>query len=447
MSVQTASTNKSFTTWFSWIVAIIIMFSIAAGITFLYGNPLGADFGTWKKALELLTGFWLFFAMFFCALLALRIPSVNRLLKGLPNAYKWHKDLGITVCVLLALHWLVAKGPKWASQLGLIELVKKKKAIVEDPQWWEQIFKLLKDSGEWIGYAMIILLALALFGKFLRQNSWVKFHRLFGLAILLGAFHGIGSFPSKLLNSWPQWICVLCGFAAIYVVIQELKLDLDKGLLGKVLAQSKLSGDITEITVETAAKLKILPAQFISISFDTKEHPHPFTVISSKTENDKCVFSIWIKDLGKYSHELQTRKLIGAEAFIHGPYGEFLAYCDPNDKMVWIAAGVGITPFVSKLQDKTDYPATTLIWSYRGLSESLVDRVRNLAKSSNVKFLGFDSSKGQSLRDSKALSSVLKPFSDASFYYCGTPSFKKNLDSFLKTISKTESDSENFSWR
>ncbi len=439
--------NISPSSCLAWVIGVLIVFSVAAGLLFLKGNPLTADFGSWKKTLELLSGFWLFTVMFFCALLALRLLSVNKFFKGLPNTYKWHRNLGITVCIFLAIHWLVAKGPKWASQLGLIELAKKKKVTSGEPLWWEQVFKFLKDSGEWIGYAVLVLLFLALFGKFLRQNSWIKLHRFFGPAVLLGALHGVGSFPSQFLGSWPQWICVFCVLASLFVLIKQYALDTDQGIKGRVLSKSIISEGISELLIQLPKNLKIEPAQFVSISFDENEYPHPFTVVSSKEKDGHYIFSVWIKDLGSYTHAIQHRELTNQPVRILGPYGEFLKDCKPTNKMVWFAAGVGITPFVSKLQTKQYFSDTTLIWSHRGVATTLVETVKELAESSSVTLVTFDSAKGQKLRSLQSLSKVLEPLSNASFYYCGTPALQKNLDTFLTTRGKAKSDSENFTWR
>jgi predicted ferric reductase len=53
-----------------------------------------------------------------------------------------------------------------------------------------------------------------------------------------------------------------------------------------------------------------------------------------------------IKALGDYSSWIRSVSQ-GSNVFLEGPYGRFSYYFNPARSYVWIAGGIGITPFVS----------------------------------------------------------------------------------------------------
>lgn len=60
-------------------------------------------------------------AMSIGMILALRPVFLEPWLGGMDKAYRLHKWLGISALVLATIHWLWAKGPKWAVGWGWLE--------------------------------------------------------------------------------------------------------------------------------------------------------------------------------------------------------------------------------------------------------------------------------------------------------------------------------------
>ena len=71
---------------------------------------------------------------------------------------------------------------------------------------------------------------------------------------------------------------------------------------------------------------------------------HPYTLSSSPTEDRLRVV---IKDLGDASRAIQSIKA-GTEVRIEGPYGDFFSRGDTVVPELWIAGGIGITPFLGR---------------------------------------------------------------------------------------------------
>ncbi len=79
--------------------AFFLLLSLLCAGSFTQWNFAGADFGQWKKCLEVMTGFWLLLLMMACVLTALRLPAVDRFFGGLPEPLRSHRTLGIASAV------------------------------------------------------------------------------------------------------------------------------------------------------------------------------------------------------------------------------------------------------------------------------------------------------------------------------------------------------------
>nr|WP_246253992.1 hypothetical protein [Comamonas jiangduensis] len=90
-------------------------------------------------------------------------------------------------------------------------------------------------------------------------------------------------------------------------------------------------------------------------SFEGLEGPHPFTIASApdgyaRTDDGRQLLRLVIKPLGDYTQTLHARLQPGQTVRIEGPYGHFDGQGAARRVQVWIAGGVGITPFLALLQ-------------------------------------------------------------------------------------------------
>lgn len=115
--------------------------------------------------------------------------------------------------------------------------------------------------------------------------------------------------------------------------------------------------------------LKYSPGQFAyfkitSPYFSSEEHP--FSIVSSPT--DKNQIAITVKTIGDYTKDLKRLKL-GDEMTVEGPFGKFSYTTHATENAsVFIAGGVGITPFISMLKYmaiKDPTRPVMLVWSVR----------------------------------------------------------------------------------
>jgi predicted ferric reductase len=121
-------------------------------------------------------------------------------------------------------------------------------------------------------------------------------------------------------------------------------------------SQIEITGNILTIELEPVGNsMKYQSGQFafLRVKVPSLREPHPFTIASSPDE--RCLRFV-IRDLGDWTHRLMTSLAINDRIVVEGPYGHLAPI--PNhvvDEVVWIAGGVGITPFLgSSISRPTD---------------------------------------------------------------------------------------------
>ena len=116
----------------------------------------------------------------------------------------------------------------------------------------------------------------------------------------------------------------------------------------------RLNGTTLEVTLQPrTSKLVHRAGQFLYVHFDSDkilEEPHPFTISSAPREEN---LRVSIKASGDWTQHLHEHLKPGATAYVDGPYGEF-NYKPGSKKQIWIAGGIGITPFLSWMRDFDD---------------------------------------------------------------------------------------------
>lgn len=91
--------------------------------------------------------------------------------------------------------------------------------------------------------------------------------------------------------------------------------------------------------------------QFVFVTFRRRglREPHPFTVSSAPHE---ALLRLTIKATGDFTRRLYERIEPGVKATIEGSYG-MMDYRHGRRDQLWIAGGIGVTPFLSWCRDLT----------------------------------------------------------------------------------------------
>jgi predicted ferric reductase len=135
---------------------------------------------------------------------------------------------------------------------------------------------------------------------------------------------------------------------------------------------------VTELTIRLKQPHDFAPGQFVFLSALPAAHGltkelHPFSV--SAIVND-ITFRLSCKQLGDYTRQL-ARVQLDDQVIIYGPYGTFGARAQHgSQRQIWIAGGIGITPFLSLLRDERARDEglqrqITLFWTVRNAQDAV----------------------------------------------------------------------------
>lgn len=325
-------------------------------------------------------------------ILAMRLQSIESLLGGLDKHYRLHKWLGVTAVLAAVIHWLVKLEPKWLVKHGWVppDTFKTPGGVVgffdrADP--FSAVRSFAKDLGEWAIYLLIALAIIALW-KRLPYRSFLKTHRLMAIIYLLLAFHSTVLF-SKL--GWQSPIGYLMAVIMACGVVAALV-----SLFGKTGSRHNHEGELTDVVqhpqdnmVEIHLKVDSgwpghQAGQFAFLTFDPKEGAHPFSI--SSAWNEQRDVSFHIKELGDFTRQLPKKLVPGQIVRIQGPYGRFEFQPEGADQ-IWIAGGVGLTPFLARLQALDSQPQPNRIVFYlcvRDDNTEVVQTIRDLCEQKGV---------------------------------------------------------------
>ncbi len=274
-----------------------------------------------------------FFSLSF--ILSTRLHILEKVFEGFNKIYSAHSKIG---------------------QLGLIFLLFHPLFLIQNnsDSLDQAIFFLLPSSNwaiNWGIFGLALLLILIVVTLYLRPkyNIWKTTHKYLGLAFFLGILH-VYLIPSDTAAFMPLRIYMLV------LVFLGLVAFIYKTLLGTylikqfeyVVASVQVVNDhMTEIILQPKYDaLSFIPGQFVFLRFfgtSLGTESHPFSIASSPDQKELRIIA---KNLGDYTARLPEIG-VGTKALVEGPYGSFNYQAAAVKRQIWIAGGVGITPFLS----------------------------------------------------------------------------------------------------
>jgi predicted ferric reductase len=291
--------------------------------------------------------------------LGARLRPAEALFGGLDRMYRAHRLLGQTAFVLLLGHVLLIFASRATiSTDTALDLL--------GPGAGRTVFVGLLAFS-----AMTVAIALTLFVR-LGHEVFVYVQRSFGFVFLLASYHVFTTDGAKVestaLNLYMATLATL-GIAA-FAYRSLFGNLLVRRRRYRVLEVNRLDDFVTEVVMEpVGAPLAYIPGQFVFVSFRSaalreRLHPfevsverqvfsiragevanqfHPFSITSAPDERE---LRITVKAVGDYTRALRGLEP-GAEAVVEGAYGSFGHRTAPNDRQIWLAGGIGVTPFLS----------------------------------------------------------------------------------------------------
>ncbi len=307
--------------------------------------------------------------LFACSLvLATLLPPIERAFGGLDRVVVWHRRAAIGGVILLVPHRaLVAtsvdpyatslgQGLGVAALLGLLVL-----------SVWALAPRL--RAARWPG--PIQQLARTTFER------WLTAHRLTGLFVVLAVAHGALVDPVLRASTALRITYLAIGAIGIAAyVYREIFARFVLPTHDYTVATVGRPNDTTlEVALEPAgAPLSFIPGQFVVLAFGGASgwQRHPFSVASAPSERR---LEVAIKAVGDYTRDLYEKLRPGLPAKAVGPFGGF-DYRRGGENQIWIAGGIGITPFISWIR------------ALNGKLDMSVDFYYAVAKQGDALFLG-----------------------------------------------------------
>ncbi len=285
-------------------------------------------------------------------LLATRPVWLEAPLGGMDRVYRTHKWAGIMAVVFAAAHWLIEMSDDIIkSMVGREGRLPKQKFT----GLLEVLRDLAGDMGEWAIYAALFMLAISLWKKF-PYRAWRFLHRAMPVLYLALVFHAALLAP---MAYWKQpagmllaVLFVVGGYGAVRSLLGGI--GRAREVAGEVLAVDRAASDVIGVRCRLAQGWPgHRPGQFAFVSFDDREGAHPFTIASADRGQGEVSFQI--KALGDYTSRLAEKLKPGQSVRVEGPYGRFdIARCDAKARQVWVAGGIGVTPFLAWLEHLQD---------------------------------------------------------------------------------------------
>lgn len=318
-------------------------------------------------------------------ILAARPVQVESLLGGLDKFYRLHKWLGIAGVGLGIVHWLIEILPRSFVAWGWVAAPQRRPRPPIDAAAGFDPFRDLHEPaaalGEWALYLTVALVILALWKRF-PYRWFFKAHRVLAALYLLLAFHAailMGSAYWSAPVGLPLGILMLAAsLAALAALFRRIgKARRATGVIEAL--DSHPANEVIEVTVRLSTAWPGHRAgQFAFVDFGDREGPHPFTISSAWHRDGRLRFSI--KGLGDYTRTLPERLFPGQSVVIEGPYGRF-DFGEDGGRQLWIAGGIGITPFMAGLEAlaaKGKRADIDLVYSTRKANQAVIERLRAL---------------------------------------------------------------------
>ena len=345
---------------------------------------------------------------------------------GLDKMWRTHKNISVLAFLLVIIHFFSI--PKTS------ELINGKPI----------------GMLSFLGIVVLVLITIApripLLSRLLNFNytRWRIAHKLLGVFFILGLVHYM-TVETISKMTVPGTYMLLFSFAGIlaYIYRQFFSRMFEPYKPYIVEEVKRLNGQVVDVSLK-ASKKKIgySAGQFAYVSFNPGRElrePHPFT-ISSSPKDQSLRFTI--KSSGDWTNHLVKNLEAGMKAAVHGGFGTF-NYKDGGDNQVWIAGGIGITPFLSWVRDFENNPDQNidLFYSVRSQDDALfLDELQKVAETyPNFRIHLQRSSKDGNLTTEDIIRISDRHPEDIDIYMCGPIAMTEGFARAFKALSVSPS--------
>jgi len=284
-------------------------------------------------------------------------------------------------------------------------------------------------------------------------DRWRAFHRFTGMFVAAGFLHGLldaTTFGSPVL----RWSYVgIAGAGLAFYLYRELLARRFMPLHDYQVERVTTVGDgLVEIQLRPLGRrLDFVPGQFAMVYLEARDgwHRHPFTITSASLEQG---IRFTVKALGDWTGAIADLVEPGMPAVIAGPHGRF-THRKGTEHQVWVAGGVGVTPFLSWLRSLDEHPVNAQVDFFYTSAEDPVpyaDEIETIAaQHTQIRAHIVRSALDGRLTAATVLDHVSAPPQDLSVFLCGPEPLVAAMAEGLRAggVPPARFHREYFDWR
>lgn len=362
-----------------------------------------------------------------------RYKFIDGMFRGLDQVYLAHRVFGTMVMVLLILH-----------PLGYTFLYIAEQGTANLYQHFFGFYNTAVTLGRISLYGLLLVGVWSILTR-VKHEIFIAVHKWLGMIFIIGATHAFMSGSESVLanNQFVFWyMFILTALAILTFLHYSILTDwLHPEYRYRVLSVRLLPGGVVDIVVRPKYRIaSFKPGQFFYVAFDFmgSDDYHPYSVASSE---DSTNMRFLVKQLGDYTNRLKDLRP-GTTARLKGPYGGFTFDDKKHSKQLWIAGGIGVTPFLSKahsLRFSKLTPEVTMFHFTKTKSEAadreVLDIIQKDHRAFDYKCLPENKFGIVSLED---IAKQLGQLDDYAIYMCGPPGMVKAYNSQAKEMGLDE---------
>ncbi|MCA9327291.1 ferric reductase-like transmembrane domain-containing protein [Candidatus Saccharibacteria bacterium] len=308
--------------------------------------------------------------------------------------------------------------------------------------------------GRFALWALIIIwITSALVRDRIAFRPWKYIHYLAYVALPLALLHipAIGSSYRSLDAPRAYFMSVL----ALFFIFAFLRIRHLFGL-GKaryvVTKHLEISPDVWMVAMRPEGRaISLRRGQYIYLQWSLLGESHPFTVLQHNTETGEL--TVAYKTAGAWTRKM-TQLADGDELYVDGPYGDFMTDIDEaSEPRVYIAAGIGITPFVDQLLTQQSENSWLFYANQRPESATFSRQLQSRLGDHYISILsrvetpaGLNDERGRIRAD--IMQKYLREPGMYHYYICGSEGFMERAEEVLHEVGVPHANihAEAFGW-
>ena len=422
---------------------------------------VGPSDGSWSSFVGQLAGAEAVLLLSVAIVLISVLPWVEAWFDGIDHAAIWHRRFALVGLLLVVVpHTLLSVGKGQGKVLGGLGMA----GLIALALWavlprWRAMLSWTRRSRTafparkpCVTTGRLRVWTRKVFGGYER---WRLMHKLTGLFLAAGVVHGYmdgSAFHSPVLR-W-TYLGISGTGLATYVYRETIARFFVPMHDYQVSSVSVIGPGTTELALKPLGRpMTFIPGQFAMLYMEGKSgwRRHPFTMSGAP---DDGVLRFTIKALGDDTGELQDLVQPGMPAVVSGPHGRF-QHTRGTGHQIWIAGGIGITPFLSWLRALDSHPLAAQVdfyYSTDGPAPFVAEITQIAATHPNLRVHFRDSRTDGRITPNDVLAGAPGSASGVSVFLCGPTPMVKGLAQGPQGLRKAGVPSRNiyrehFDWR